>query len=342
MKIWKTDQRQMFLIFSGLLCGLLFPLFARGDEAKRKSREIIERDCESCHKDITVEWRASFHRRAYSDPAYAAALAREPRPFCRGCHAPEADARKPATGWAADSGVACVTCHLRGESITSGPAAATNRDAPHPVVRQLDFATRVCQPCHEFDFPDGRRRTRPEPMQSTMSEHATLGNGASCSDCHMSRRGGRRTHGFPGGHDAALLRGSLTVQAQREPGGIAVTLSPVGAGHFIPTGDLFRRLLVEAEVDPAEKNAPPIRVARALQRHFGTEQQQPGAWVRVTERDDRLRAATTLHLALPRSSAGRPIRFRVRYQRVAHPRGGLFDAEIDGEVVIAEGSLPPS
>lgn len=318
------------------------PFLARADEATRKSREILERGCERCHQEIAAEWRASFHRRAYSDPAYAAALAREPRPFCRGCHAPEADAQKPVTGWAAGSGVACVTCHLRGQQITTGPALGAERRAPHPVVRQPDFATRVCQPCHEFDFPDGRLRTRPEPMQRTMTEHAELGGGASCGDCHMPRRGGRRAHGFPGGHDASLLRGSVIVQAQREPAGLAVTLSPVGADHLVPTGDLFRRLLVEAEAEAAEEGAPPIRVARALQRHFGTEQQQPGAWVRVTQRDDRLRTATTLHLTLPASTAARPIRFRVRYQRVAHPRSAPFDAAIDGEIVIAEGSLPPS
>lgn len=332
-------------MFVGLLCGLLFPFLARADEAKRKSRELLERGCESCHKEIATEWRASFHRRAYSDPAYAFALSREPRPFCRGCHAPEADARKPATGWAADSGVACVTCHVRGESkseqIITGAGDGRSRKSPHPVVRQPDFATRVCQPCHEFDFPDGRLRTRPEPMQSTMSENAILGGGASCGDCHMARRGGRRTHNFPGGHDVALLRGAVNVQARREPGGLAVTLSPVAVGHFVPTGDLFRRLLVEAEAAASEPDAPPLRVARALTRHFGTEQQQPGAWVRVTEHDDRLRAATTLHLALPTAAATRPIRFRVRYQRVAHPRGAILDAEIDGEIVIAEGSLPP-
>ena len=47
--------------------------------------------CEGCHADIAREWRASMHAQASVDPVYQRALAIEPLPFCRGCHAPEAD-----------------------------------------------------------------------------------------------------------------------------------------------------------------------------------------------------------------------------------------------------------
>src|SRR5580693_2517646 len=47
--------------------------------------------CEGCHEDIAREWRASMHAQADTDPIYRRALAIEPLPFCRGCHAPEAD-----------------------------------------------------------------------------------------------------------------------------------------------------------------------------------------------------------------------------------------------------------
>ena len=51
--------------------------------------------CEGCHEEVAREWRGSLHRRAYVDRSFAESLAREPDPFCRGCHAPEADPQSP-------------------------------------------------------------------------------------------------------------------------------------------------------------------------------------------------------------------------------------------------------
>ena len=59
--------------------------------------------------------------------------------------------------------------------------------------------------------------------------------------------------------------------------------------------------------------------------------------------DDRLDdVPRTLTFELGPAASGRALRYRVAYQRVAHPRpGGEVAAELDGEVVLAEGAVPP-
>lgn len=296
----------------------------------------INAECERCHVTITAEWRDSYHRRAYTDDAFQRALAREPLAFCRRCHAPESDPQEPATGWARESGVACVTCHLIGGSIRTGLGGrAAAEPSPHPVQRdQRLSADAACASCHEFQFPDAHARRRPELMQATLREHRASSEApVPCIDCHMPRQAdGHRSHRFLGGHDAETVRGALVVQAKREAGEAVLTLIPRKVGHALPTGDLFRRLVVEVVEIGAPGTAPQ---ARYLMRRFSTQQQL--GMVRVTTEDTRLVGPTELRFPL---NTG-PARFRVRYQRVAFPRdhrGG--PAEIDGEIEILAGQIP--
>src|ERR1700727_480519 len=66
-----------------------FPAPARGPVASGRAERNAT--CEGCHAEIAAEWRASMHHHAFDDPQFARPLAIEPLPFCRGCHAPEAD-----------------------------------------------------------------------------------------------------------------------------------------------------------------------------------------------------------------------------------------------------------
>lgn len=302
-------------------------------QRRSQSAAAINAECERCHVAIAAEWRDSYHKKAYSDDSFQRALAREPLAFCRRCHAPEADPQKNATGWARDSGVACVTCHLVGDSIRTGLGGRTGADpSPHPVQRDPRLsADAACASCHEFQFPDAHARRRPELMQATLREHrASSESATSCIDCHMPREAdGHRSHRFLGGHDTQTVRGALVVQARREPGEAVLTLSPRKVGHALPTGDLFRRIVVEIEGQGAALQA------RYLMRRFSTEQQL--GLVRVTAEDTRLVGPTELRFPIGTG----PARFRVRYQRVAFPRdhrGG--PAEIDGEIEIHAGEIP--
>ncbi|MBL8744343.1 MAG: hypothetical protein JNK04_24720, partial [Myxococcales bacterium] len=53
------------------------------------SPTLSNASCEGCHSSIAKEWRGSLHQQAWHDPVFQKALAIEPEPFCRGCHAPE-------------------------------------------------------------------------------------------------------------------------------------------------------------------------------------------------------------------------------------------------------------
>ena len=85
--------------------------------------------CEGCHQDIAKEWRGSLHQQAWHDPVFQKALAIEPEAFCRGCHAPEADASGEPPKAAQDVGVGCVTCHLQGSDVVGTRAVAAKAPA---------------------------------------------------------------------------------------------------------------------------------------------------------------------------------------------------------------------
>jgi hypothetical protein len=335
------------------------PLPSRPPEAARRPQgeaALAENAaCERCHVEVAAEWRASLHRASWTEPSFQRAFQREPLPFCQGCHAPEADPAAAPDAALGELGTGCVTCHRVAEGVL-----AASRDhleegegegdgaAPHPIVRdgRLD-GDAACARCHEFAFPVGGRPVgREVPMQGTVSEHrASPAAAEPCASCHMPRRGdGGRGHRFGSSRDAARIRAAVQVEARRtSPASVVVALTSNVRGHAFPTGDLFRRLevLVEA-VAPGE-----VLVAsdvRYLGRRFPIERASPGGSAhRSVGADDRLGSERReLSFDLGAAAAGLPIRYRVSYQRVAHPVvGDEGAAELDGEVEIASGHLAP-
>ena len=161
----------------------------------------------------------------------------------------------------------------------------------------------------------------------------------------MPRRAGHRTHSFSSGHDAALLRKSLKVEVERAgPATVRLLLTPQKIGHAFPTGDLFRSLKLSVAVLNSQTSSPGEQVVRSLSRHFSLVEQVSGHAVRVTHRDDRLRGPTAILLSLSDRAVGRPLRYRVSYERVLFPSpgGNLTTANptLDGEVLLAEGQIP--
>ena len=316
-------------------------------QQRAHSAAASNQQCEACHVAIAREWRGSYHRRANSDPAFRLAVQREPMPFCRRCHAPEADPRRVATGWAAQNGVACVTCHELDGRITSGAGNnSPSHGRPHPLKRDARLSgDAACIRCHEFAFPDGKWRREPDYMQLTISEHrASPYADISCTDCHMPRvlgASGRphRSHAFLAGHDQQTVRAALQVEAARSGDAVVLRLTPQRVGHALPTGDLFRRIVLTLTTE----GEPHRRLEqRDLMRQLGNEQPFPGHPVRVVQGDDRLTGQTEHRFALPPRAAQLPVRWRVTYQRVVvpgslHGGGGI----LDGEVLLASGVLLP-
>lgn len=227
------------------------------------------RACGACHEAHYREWRRSAHARSFHDPLFAAELRERPLPSCVRCHAPRGDHA---------AGVDCAACHVR-DGVVHNPTvsgAAPHESRVAPALADV----RACAPCHEFDF-DGQPGER---LQRTVTEwSASQHADTPCQGCHLPpREDGHRAHHFPGGLDAALLRDAIEVRnATLEPGDgvtrVRFELAARGAGHAVPTGDLFRR--VEVRAWPAGR---PARAARAiLARRFRV------AHGRFTELDDR-------------------------------------------------------
>ena len=302
--------------------------------------------CEGCHVPEALEWRASLHRASFRNDAFARSFAREPEPFCQGCHAPHADPNSPPPAWAAENGVTCVACHVEGGVVRAGGTARSHEPAPHPLRRGGDFdGAGACASCHEFDFPVSIRHPPGRKMQLTATEHARSEFAeVACAGCHMTGEAGRRDHRFVASRDPALLRAAITVGAMRSAvDQVQLRLTPVGVGHAFPTGDLFRRIELRVEARDAQGEMV-AKTIRHLGRHFlprqhtGPDAGRPDP----VEQDDRLTAATSVELVVPGARAEHVLKWRVSYQRVDHRDS--HDPErssLAGEVVLAEGTLGP-
>jgi len=302
----------------------------------------LNRECESCHRQEALEWRGSLHRRANVEPSYRRAFAREPMPFCRSCHAPEAVPYEPEPVDVGDMGVACVTCHVTDGPILAAPlpAGVSPREAaPHAIVRDARFATAdACASCHEFRFPTAHGDDDAGFMQTTVREHkASTASETSCAACHMPERSdGRRSHTFLGSRDVAFVRSAARVTARRVGNSeVQIRLEPKVSGHAFPTGDLFRRIEITVEALGPDRMVL-SEARRYLGRHWGPRARGAG---RELLGDDRLRdEPLVLTLDLGAQATGRPIAWRVAYQRVAHANGvDDADATVDAEIVLGSG-----
>lgn len=304
--------------------------------------------CLVCHDEQAREWRGSLHQRADVDPAYRQAFAIEPLPFCRGCHVPEADAQHDPPASVSELGVGCVTCHVAPDgSVWAAPSTNQGR-APHPVQRSRAFATTGgCANCHEFAFPGLAVGVRDDDgyfMQTTVREHAHSASAqAPCADCHMPIVDGRRSHAFAQVRDPEWLRKNIAVTVRKSADDfVEMTLRQTRSGHAFPTGDLFRRLEVGAELRN-EHGQVLRRDVQHLARHFV---ERPHASGRELRGDDRLFDAAImldLDVAPGREMAGSlTVVHWVKLQRVATVGLGHAprEAVVESEVELDTGTFP--
>lgn len=309
MRLARSCLRLGMLLASGALvsCGGFerpaAPPRARVATAHRGP--LDEASCASCHPAIAAAHGTSNHAVAFTHATFQEAYAIEPLPFCAGCHAPLADAsapRPPAT----IAGVGCTTCHAGGRP-TEG--------------------TRTCVRCHEFPYPDGILPGR--LLQKTASEHArSSARDVACATCHMPPSAGHGPdHRFAASRDEAFVRSAATITARRAGDAVIVSFRRRAVGHALPTGDVFRRLLVEVLADGITRSVVLGRDTRR-EEEADTRPFADGGDLHDVRVD-----------GLP-PRAGAPLRFRVKLQRVRHPTSadGLV-AAIDGEITLAEGEV---
>ncbi|MEN0066968.1 MAG: hypothetical protein AAGA48_32855 [Myxococcota bacterium] len=159
--------------------------------------------------------------------------------------------------------------------------------------------------------------------------------GLACPDCH--------DHRARGGHDARWLRQAVDVVVTEAESGLNVTLTAQDVGHRVPTGDLFRHLVVGSRSNDGtllgwtllarELALDPFRVVRDTRLVPGVPKT-----VRVPEG----RVFVELRLVDPvdasflpdhevRTVVCDPCRVSIRVKRAAHidrkgESGGEFDA----------------
>lgn len=327
---------------------VVVPAIGAATRSKQPARAdadmLSDRACIECHPDEAAQWRGSPHQTSFVEWTFQAAIAREPRAYCRACHAPLSNGGGKVSDAAAEIGVGCTSCHVREGNILASPGTDGPEVAPHPVTRTAALSeVDACAGCHEFDFPDTLLRDRPLTMQRTIIEHAgSRFADVTCVGCHMPREeDGQRSHAFFASRDPDLVRAAVEVDAVRiSPTVVQITLRAAQVGHAFPTGDLLRRVEVGAVAVLAEGEGPTAR--RFLARHFADRVQSSGARVRVETSDDRVPAdgERVVELKVP-EAAGQPVRWWVDYQRVAHQRTpNEADAIVDGGIAVARGLLP--
>jgi hypothetical protein len=302
-----------------------------GPRAREGDPVALNAECERCHADVAEEWRGSLHQRSMVDPTVRHQLEREPAEFCVGCHAPEASSTAEVPASIAELGVACITCH----------------GTDHDALVVLDGVA-GCKLCHEFEMPR-LAGDRPLLMQSTFTEHAASAYAdRSCGSCHMPEvegtvDGRHKSHRFASSRDPAMVRAAVAIEARERDGTVEIVLSPAKVGHAFPTGDMLRRLAVEASVVDAEGNVIERRV-RYLQRHIGFTREPHTPLRRFEKRDDRVGATpgpVVVRHELAKRAAGAGVRWEVRYERVADPSGGPNgSALVEGAIVVGSGELP--
>ena len=221
---------------------------AGGDQAMPATTPVARTfqsstECKDCHQDVWDEWHGSHHQIAFLNPEVRALSDDFRNKDCQACHLPRPVA---VTGFGQrvlprqthpDEGVSCLSCHQDKDGSIMG-----TRDipaAPCSPKAHREFPTvELCASCHN------QHQTTDQWRASHYAAQAV-----SCNDCHMphvdrkaadgSTRKGRH-HGYPGAHDAAMLRKAGTFEASLEGRDVVLTLTNSGAGHNFPTEERHR------------------------------------------------------------------------------------------------------
>lgn len=286
--------------------------------------ESVEaRACAACHADAYRQWRRSSHRRAFDNAVFQAEYLPDRRAFCANCHAP----RGPALHRA---GVDCATCHVRDGAVLS---TRVSGEAPHRSRVEPNLAGSVaCARCHQFGF----ERQPDLPLQATVDEWmASAHRDTPCQGCHMPRG----SHAFPGGMDPTLMASAISVQASATPDRddtvrVTLRMRVDGAGHAVPTGDVFRRLEVRVWSGPQSER-------RLLARRM---RQTRGLWEEA--HDQRIPPRGEREVSIRLDGPLSRVRYEVRLWRTsparAEQRGWrrMSRALARGVVRVAEATTP--
>jgi hypothetical protein len=227
-------------------------------------------------------------------------------------------------------GVGCIGCHWRAGAVvasTSHEVSAAAR-AAHPV-RQEALLTQptFCAACHQFG---AGAAVNGKPLENTLVElqQSVFGrSGATCQGCHLPDG----QHRFQGIHTPDLVRASVEVRLELEPGAArgALVLSNEAVGHAFPTYVTPRVLL---RVQPLDAAGRPL--GAPLERRLGRSVEfEAGAW--REEEDSRVLPGQSARLAFDLASSQAA---RVRATVIVEPDAAYVPLY---RGLLAQGGLPP-
>jgi len=241
--------------------------------------------CGECHIDIYALWSKSIHARALVDPVFLATFMEDRiqnddrfKKRCLQCHAPTLhyNPELSLNSGIAVEGVTCDFCHsiqdldlqntvkpfvVKWGKLKRGPLKDTQSPVHETKHSKIFESGDLCGGCHEMANMNNL------PIITTYSEwknsYYQKVDTATCQSCHMPLAAGmtvsqkhqktkRRInlHSFPGGHSRAQLLDALEMKILDETKSygkmtIRLGLTNVGAGHYIPTGNPLRKVVVD-------------------------------------------------------------------------------------------------
>jgi hypothetical protein len=246
-------------------------------ETPRGIASLSAKDCGRCHRETYREWAGSMHAQAWTEPYFQVDFKYDGSlQICLNCHTPLVNQQQnlvlgfrdrekfdpilaPNQEYDAalrDEGVTCAVCHIRNGRIV-GPFPTDK--APHPVEHDPEMSQGI-KPCLRCHVVSGKRWDTfyAIPPCGTVAEIDAGGRTIDCVSCHMpsvvrpaaegmpARKG--RQHLFHGGHEPGRVKESLRVDHRLEDDGLVVTLTNVGAAHYLPTGTPDRHLTLEVKL----------------------------------------------------------------------------------------------
>jgi hypothetical protein len=216
---------------------------------------------------VVEEWAATAHGVAWVDEVYQETIARRSRPdLCYGCHVPQpllATGELPRRPRARDEhhrGVDCESCHVGPGGAMLGPRG-TATEAHPSIASELmrgGGSSALCAACHSTSIG---------PVIGIAKDFVAADlaqRGRSCVGCHMApverswadvegRRSPARmgrSHALQTPRDSSFLRRAFHLSAEREAGGVRVTVANA-AGHRVP-GLIGREIRFAFELADAE------------------------------------------------------------------------------------------
>ncbi|TGK80159.1 hypothetical protein EHQ31_16115 [Leptospira montravelensis] len=227
---------------------------ATGWETKNPNL-LLNSSCISCHKDIKPH--EDRHSYSWKSDLFQEALKIENREWCVHCHAPLSKQKEiyyrkiknennisQSDLHLLNEGINCVSCHVRNGKILGYQKRTIGN---HEVVESNIGKPEFCANCHQFNFPifkDDKIIYSNHPMQNTYEEWKSSGIEDSCQSCHYSN------HKLVGPNNREWFSDQFydfAIDTSEEE--LSLTFKMTTRGHNLPSGDLFRSLVLEISKD---------------------------------------------------------------------------------------------